>query len=112
VTRGSWLTLTYIAQSTGAALVAEPVTRWPWFLVQAMQRGMQVASWMENLPTEEQPPQEIWHHQERLKEWFERIKGERERKYSSNPQDDWEPVPGTETIEFDVSDDVKSLRGY
>lgn len=112
MTRGSWLSLTYIAQATGSAVMSEPVTSWPWYFVHAVQRGLQIASWMENLPSEEQPPPEIWHHNERLTEWFDRIKAERKQKYSSNSNEEWESVPGTETVEFDIADEIKELRGF
>lgn len=29
------------------------------------------------LPPEDQPPREIWHHSERIKEWFESVKQRR-----------------------------------
>lgn len=89
-----------------------PITRWPWYLVQAVQRGLQVASWMEHLPTEDQPPENIWHHSERLKEWFDRIKAGRDSRHSSRPDDEWETVPGSQTVDFDHGEELRELRGY
>lgn len=60
------------------------------------------------------PPQNIWHHGAELDAHFERVKADRERKYSTTAPsgEQWEEVPGAETLEFDVSDDVRELRGY
>jgi hypothetical protein len=57
------------------------------------------------------PPQEIWHHAERLERWFEKIKADRESKYKTAPNGDaYEEVPGAETVEFDVADELRELR--
>lgn len=81
--------------------------------MQAVAKGLQVQSWLENLPSDEMPPQHIWHHSAELDAWFERVKADRERKYSTAPNgDQWEEVPGAETVDFDVSDELRELRGY
>jgi hypothetical protein len=55
------------------------------------------------LPEDEIPPEEMWHHQERVKEWFEAMKERRK-----NP--DMEPVDS-----FDVpvmkNEALKDLMG-
>lgn len=48
------------------------------------------------LPENEQPPEEIWHHNERLVEWFKAVKQNREN-------------PGMEPIEV-VDDDPSMMR--
>lgn len=42
---------------------------------------MGVLGWME-LPEEEVPPQRIWHHEERLSEWFEAVTQKRKDRAS------------------------------
>lgn len=76
--------------------------------MQAVSKGMQVQGWLENLPPDEMPPQEIWHHNERLEAWFDKLKTDREQKYASSGQE-FESVPGTETIEYDLSEEIKQL---
>lgn len=45
--------------------------------MEALSAAMQVLGFMER-PEEEVPPVEIWHHEERLKEFFESVKQDRE----------------------------------
>lgn len=81
--------------------------------MQAINKGLQISGWLENLPADEVPPQEIWHHGAELDAWFERVKAERERKYSASPTgEQWEDVPGGETVEFDVARELHEARGY
>jgi hypothetical protein len=63
---------------------------------------MQVASWLEHLPSEDVPPESIWHHDEMLKAHFEDMK---RRWKDPNSKERYESVPdeGT-TVKFDNSD--------
>lgn len=47
------------------------------------------------LPEDEVPDEKIWHHPERLEEWFEAIKQRREHGFEPIPQDD-EDMTGNE----------------
>lgn len=49
----------------------------PYQLIVAMNVGLQVLSWFENLPPKEQPPRHIWWSDELLSEWFENVEEER-----------------------------------
>lgn len=49
------------------------------------------------LPEADQPPEEIWHHNERLQEWFKAVKQNREN-------------PGMEPIEEVDDDDPTMMR--
>jgi hypothetical protein len=62
---------------------------------------MQVTSWLDNLPADDIPPENIWHHTEALKAHFTRLKDRRSNP-SSGPE--YETVPDSQTIELDNSD--------
>lgn len=49
----------------------------PWSIVAAIQYAMMIISW-HSLPSEEQPPREIWQNDEKIIKWFEAIKRHRE----------------------------------
>lgn len=42
--------------------------------------ALMVISWYENLPKDEVPPRHLWWSEERLDEWFEEVREERESK--------------------------------
>lgn len=46
-------------------------------MVYAINQGLAVLSWFENLPSNEQPPRHIWWSDELLDEWFEKVRSER-----------------------------------
>lgn len=47
-----------------------------WDLVEAIHAALRVLGLME-LPEDEIPPEHIWHHSERMAEWFEAVKAKR-----------------------------------
>lgn len=46
---------------------------------------------MMELPEDDVPPEEIWHHDDRLKEWFDAVKQRREDKMRG-----YDPVPDSD----------------
>ena len=64
----------------------------------ALNYGLMVLSWYENLPDEEQPPREIWWSEELLDEWFEKVKVERGsgRKKKRSPYEEADDAPMSE----------------
>ena len=54
-----------------------------WDLVHAVTAALSVLGFME-LPDDEQPPASIWHHEERLEEWFAAVKQRREERFSGS----------------------------
>mgnify|MGYP000626793205 CR=1 FL=1 len=54
-----------------------------------------------NMASEDIPPENIWHHRTRLKEWWD---GVRERIRSGKPRPGREEVPEGEMIQIDNSD--------
>lgn len=57
-----------------------------WDLVQAISEALSVLGMLE-LPEDDQPDPSIWHHDERLREWFEALKHRRK-----NPGTELEPI--------------------
>lgn len=51
----------------------------PYDLLTALNEGLTVFSWFENLPEDEQPPRAIWWSSELLDDWFEEVKKAREK---------------------------------
>ena len=64
-----------------------------------MNAAMAVLGMLE-LPEEDQPPMEIWHHQERLNEWFAAMKQRREDR-----------MKGVEMEPIDDNDDDPTMTG-
>lgn len=57
-----------------------------------MSAALDVLGYFE-LPEEDTPPEEYWHYQDRLSEWFEAVKARREERYgggssSAEPAED------------------------
>ena len=44
----------------------------------AIEQGLTILSWYENLPKKEVPPERIWADSKGLDEWWERIRGSRD----------------------------------
>ncbi len=82
------------------------MTRAGWDLIEAIGAGQTVLAWMERGP-DELPPPHIWHHAERLEEFFAAVKQRREdqmRGLESVPQ-------ATEDDEGSVTNELaKGLR--
>ena len=80
------------------------VTQAPADLVDAVSAALQVLSFSE-LPEDEVPPRNIWHHNERLDEWWKSVKQKRDEKYSGGkerqavPQADEGSMQGNELAE-------------
>ncbi len=51
----------------------ERVTDIPWYLQVAIEFGLTVLSWMENLPKKEVPPRHIWADPEGLELWWKKL---------------------------------------
>lgn len=51
---------------------------------------MQVMSWYENLPEEEQPPRNLWWSDKLLSEWFDKVNAERKEKYGGSKKSTYE----------------------
>ena len=63
----------------------------------AISEAMQVLGWWE-LPEDEQPPQEMWGLDDRLKEWWEAVEAKRKDRNSgsSSGTEPMETVPTTQ----------------
>lgn len=61
------------------------------------------------LPEDELPPEEMWHHNSRLKEWFEAVK-ERRKNPDQQPIDSFD-VPVMENQDEDTQKLLDSVRG-
>lgn len=72
----------------------------PWDRVVGVNEALQVISWHENLPRDEQPPRHIWWSVELLDEWFENVNEKRNDRTGSGRRrssyDEAEDVPMTE----------------
>lgn len=53
----------------------------PYDIVMAVNTGLSVIAWAENLPRDEQPPRSIWWSEELLDKWFRDVRARREEKY-------------------------------
>lgn len=58
-----------------------PISEAPHDLVVAINTGLTVISWAENLPKDEQPPRSIWWSEELLDKWFKDVRAQRDKKY-------------------------------
>lgn len=98
--------MSQIAEATGARFVDGPLIDQPWYLVEAITKGLTVTSWLQHLPADDVPPENIWHHERALREHFDAVK----RRYK-NPGGAYEPVPDDEgtTVTFDNSDIRRQL---
>ena len=61
---------------------------------------------MMELPEDDVPPEEIWHSDERLKEWFDSVKQRREDKMRG-----FDPVPDADEEEMTSNTAVAELMG-
>lgn len=80
------------AKAAGGIASLYPNGQWrdcPWDLSMAIQEAMIVLGYFERLE-EEQPDPLIWHHSERLEEWWEAIRLRKESERSGVAR---EPVP-------------------
>lgn len=86
----------------------------PWDLVYATGEALQVLSWFENLPDEEQPPRSIWWSAERISEWFRNVKEKRKEgrkdKDRRSSYDRSEDVPMMENEMIDRSGPYPVIR--
>ncbi len=72
------------------------MTQAPWDLNEAIASATAVLGMLE-LPREDVPPEHIWHHEERLEEWFASVEQRRKDRYK-----------GLETVP-DATDDETSV---
>lgn len=76
---------------------AERVEDVPWYLNVAIEHGLTILNWFENLPDDERPPEHIWEDAEGLELWWETVKAKREdgmptnRGLDDHAQDDQSP---------------------
>lgn len=54
----------------------------PWDLMSAIRHANTILDWHENLPEDETPPKWMWRFDDELDGWFEKVKEEREAKFS------------------------------
>jgi hypothetical protein len=57
----------------------------------AISEGLRVLNYLDELPRDEVPDENIWHHSTRLTEWFEAVKQRRET--GQKPIDEVEDAP-------------------
>lgn len=57
------------------------------------------------LPTEDQPPQEIWHSSERMKEWFDGVKQRR-----TDGASGLDPIDGPEADDMETNAEAAELK--
>lgn len=70
-----------------------------WDLVAAVQAALAVLNWYKNYPKEDVPPEEIWHHEERLEEWFAAVEERRRHPEMQKIPEDDEPGERNEYLE-------------
>ena len=58
------------------------------------------------LPEDDLPPEEIWHHDERLEEWFLAVKERREQRSQG-----MEPIPEATDVDMTRNELVKEITG-
>lgn len=68
-------------------------------MVVAINAGLTVLSWFENLPKDEQPPRHIWWSEDLLEQWFEDVRDKRESKYG-----------GSRRTSYDTADDAPMME--
>lgn len=83
------------------------MTRAPWDLCEALHAATRIVSWMENaIDTDDVPPEHIWHHEDRIEEWFAAVKQRR-----SDRAKGLEPVPAADDDDEGLTNElVKGLR--
>lgn len=66
----------------------------PWPLFEAVQRGLDILGWIENVPAEDMPARRIWMDNVALSEHFEMVKRRRrqDRDAASKGQEITDPV--------------------
>lgn len=64
----------------------------------ATSEALAILSWLENLPSDECPPRNIWHHSKRIEEWFADIKRKRENPGKEGHES--VPDPGMDENEY------------
>jgi hypothetical protein len=67
-------------------------------MVEAVGIALQVLSWYENLPEDEQPPRHIWWSDKLVGEWFDEVNRKRSEKYG-----------GEKKSSYDTADDVPMM---
>lgn len=94
--------MTQIAESTGTRFLEGALLDLPWYLVEAITKGLTITSWLQHLPADDVPPENLWHHERALKEHFDALK----RRYKNPGARQFEAVPDDEgtTVQFDNSD--------
>lgn len=99
--------MTQIAEATGTSFTEGPMTSLPWYLTEAISKGLTFTSWMQHLPADDMPPENIWHHDQALKEHFDAVK----RRYKNPGSAQFESIPDDEgtTVSFDNSDIRRQL---
>lgn len=65
----------------------------------AVQAALVVLNWYKNYPKEDIPPEEIWHHEERLDEWFEALEERRRHPEMERIPEDDEPGERNEYLD-------------
>jgi hypothetical protein len=85
-------------------------------MVLAVNGALQVISWFENLPKDEQPPRQIWWSDELLDDWFKNVEQERrERSGQSSkkrsPYDEADDVPMSENELIDREQYLRGING-
>lgn len=55
----------------------------PWFLQSAIEHGLTILNWYENLPKNEVPPEHLWEDSEGLDLWWKTVEAKREDGTSS-----------------------------
>ena len=50
----------------------------PWPLQVAIEQGLQILNWYENLPKEDVPPEYLWEDAQGLEQWWESVEARRE----------------------------------
>lgn len=80
----------------------------------ATNAGLQVLSWFENLPRDEQPPRHIWWSGDLLDEWFEDVEERRNAKYgqSGRKRTSWDEGTEVPLVENELAQQYReAARG-
>lgn len=78
-------------------------------LVAAIEHGLKILNWHENLQEEELPPKWMWHLDWELERWFEEVDALRKQKYSGS--DDRDEVPLVENDDPEARKMIKERFG-
>lgn len=89
----------------------------PWFLQVAIDQGLMILNWRENLTSEEVPPEHIWEDSEGLDEWWKQVDAKRRdgmpmttaRRGSDDDDEDSDDRP--ESMGMAQNELAKALRG-